>query len=77
MAHKLSEGHVRSLDAATLRHVQRILAATFGKDIHISPIYPRDRGRPGYIVFFTMFSAKHRNGEPKVIQKPLSWEAVE
>lgn len=54
----LVEGHLRSLNAEKLRHVQGVLQATFGQDIRVSPIYPRDKGRPGFIIFVTLFEPR-------------------
>ncbi len=69
----IAEGHLRGLDSSKLRKIQLVIANALSPNVRASPIYPRDRNRPGYIFFVTVWECNNEQFEPQVIQKPLSW----
>jgi hypothetical protein len=67
-------GNLKSLYSSKLREVRHDISKVLKTNARISPIYPRDKGRPGYICFITVWTYEPVDThEPYVIQKPLHW----
>ena len=68
------EGNITGLNAEDLREASEILTRAF-PGARVSPLYPRTKGRPGWIIFITIW---HKNLYPpgRQLSQEKLWEPI-
>ena len=68
------EGNVHGLNLDDVRRFGTTLYELFKPNIRVSRPYPRKYGKPGVVLFFTLWDESSRPNAPKIVQLELSKE---